>query len=195
MLGDFRGRPRDQLGVYNPVDIKIARKPPATISESQAMSNRKTLLIEAIYGVENGNGRRRATEFFPELHRASHGAYSVEFVTDVSASTSIDYIGSLREGIRSMDPYLGAQTTKNWLAEVFLSPMYTQSGNTRAFRFDPMTRMVDSEKWYRSRAILHELEWERHRDDRQVSRGRYMARRKGDTPDLAHQSANYQRLM
>ena len=54
LLGDFRPQSRGQLEVYHPNSIKVVRKPPIAISEFHEMSNRQTLLIEAIYGTENG---------------------------------------------------------------------------------------------------------------------------------------------
>ena len=69
LLGDFRGKPRGQLEAYHPPHAKPVRKQPVTISGFQETPNQQTLLIEAAFGVGNGNGRRRAAEFFVVLHR------------------------------------------------------------------------------------------------------------------------------
>ena len=128
LLGDFRIQSRDQLEVYHPPNVKTGRKPPVSISEFQEMSNQKKLLIEAVYGFGDGEDRRRATDFFVDMHRDSPETYTVEFIVDVWARMSVDYMGSMREGIRRMEPYLEAHTTKVGLRKVALSPIFTRSG-------------------------------------------------------------------
>ena len=97
------------------------RIPPETISELQEMSNQKTLLMEVSFGSETGPGRRRATEFLADLHFGAPGIYDVKFIVDVMVMLSIDYMESVRDGVRRMGPYLGAQTTKIGLRKVALS--------------------------------------------------------------------------
>ena len=50
----------------------------------------------------------------------------------------------VREGVRRMESYMEAQTTKIGLRKVALSPIYTKSGKTRTFSCAPTTRKVDS---------------------------------------------------
>ena len=128
LLGDFRIQPRDQLEVYHPSNVATVRKPPVTISEFKEMSNQQTLLIEAAYGIENGKGRRRATDFFVSLHRDSPETYTVEFTVDVWERMSADYMGSIREGIRRMEPYLEEHTANVGMGKVALSPIFNRSG-------------------------------------------------------------------
>ena len=133
LLGDCRSQARDQLEVRIPSNVKTVRKPPVTISEFQEMANQKTLLIEAVYGTEIGRDRRRAADFFVNLHRDSPGTYTVEFIVDIWERMSVDYMESMREGIRRMGPYMEANTAKVGLGEVALSPIFNRSGKTRTF--------------------------------------------------------------
>ena len=87
------------------------------------MTNRKTLLIEAVYGAVDGDARRRAAEFFADPHRDAPEPYTVEFIATDWGRMSIDYMESAREGIRRMDPYLEARTTKIGMRKVALSTM------------------------------------------------------------------------
>ena len=181
LLGDFRSQSRDRLEVYQPSNVTTVRKPPETISLFQEMSNRQTLLIDAVYGIANGKDRRRATDFFVSSHRDSPETYAVEFTADVWERMSVDYMESMREGIRRMGPYLEAHATKVGLRKVALSPIFDRSGKTRTFWNVPATWKVDSGKGYWDRTILPELERWRDRNDRQVALGRYVARRRKDT--------------
>ena len=128
LLGDFRLHPMDQLEVYRPSHTKPALKPPGAISEFQEMSTQQALLIEAVSGKENGDGRRRAIDFFVDLHRDAPDNYTIDFTVDVRERMSIDYMEIARGGIRRMEPYLEAQAAKVGLRKVSLSPMYTKSG-------------------------------------------------------------------
>ena len=177
LSGDFRGQPRDQLEAHHPSHTKPVRRPPVTISEFQVMSNRQSLIIEAVYGTKNGDGRRRATEFFAALHRDSPEADAVDFIVDVWERTSIDYMESTREGIRSMGPYSEDQTTKIGMREVALPPMYKKTG-----RPERLGATQKRGQWIRSeynggRTILPEVERARNRNSTHVAHGRNMARR------------------
>ena len=179
LLVDFRGQPRDQSQVYRPTHTKPVRKLPGAINGFQELPNQPTLLVEAVFGIQNGDGRRRETEFFADLHRDAHETYTVDFIVDLRGRMSIDYMESVRGGARRMGPYVESQTTDVGLRKVALSPMYTKSGKTRTFRNDPKTWKLDSKKkGYWSRAILPELERGRDRNDVHVALSRHMARRK-----------------
>ena len=71
---------------------------------------------------------------------------------------SVDYVDSVREFVRRMEPYMDPHTTKIGSLKVALSPMFTWSGKTRTFRRGPTTWAEDSEKGYCARTILPELE-------------------------------------
>ena len=185
LLGDFRPQPRDKLEVYHPSTVKTSRKAPETISEFHDMALQQILLLEAIYGKENGIEWRKAADFFLELYRDAPETFSVDFITDVWERMTVDYLESIKEGIRRMEPYLESGATKVALRKVALSPVKIQNNRVRTFWCDPKTWKIQSKRGYWQCAILPELERERDRNDSQVALTRYMARRKKDTSRLS----------
>lgn len=86
--------------MYRPVHTKPARGAELEISEFQEMSNRQTPLIDAIFEMGNGLGRRRATEFFVGLRRGGPETYNVDFIVEarvalVGGVGSRDYVESM----------------------------------------------------------------------------------------------------